>query len=304
MLVIDDYNELEFLESLLRRLGFDILSLSKDLSVASSILGFFPDLVIAQSKSRSVDGLALSAKIKRLAPNSRMLLLHPIGQPPRVTPEQKNSIDALMETPVDAQKLIFLLSQLGNMDETALKEKFAKITSAKMTEEKRIRLQGKITSTANESQFITGKTQGPGITHVTGAGGAKEKTPLITQSGPEHKGPGMHHFEGEEKKRGISHIQGERKDKGAAYMPSQSEGTEPGHYHAKGAVGEDAANESEQTSRTERYNRFLAEHDEPVDGTLPQSVLRKEAKKQKIDTLSDQDEIDAKREFVKALFRK
>jgi hypothetical protein len=317
MLVIDDYNELEFLESLLRRLGFDILSLSKDLSVASSILGFFPDLVIAQAKSRSVDGLALAPKIKRLAPNSRMLLLHGIGQAPRVSPEQKNSIDALMETPVDAQKLIFLLAQLGNMDENALKEKFAKIASAKMTEEKRIRLQGKITSDANESQFITGKTQGHGITHVTG-GAAKTKDPLITQSGPEQKG-GIHHIQGQAKAGGSTHIQGENKtkspahiqgtgapgQKGAAYMPTQGESEKAGHSHFSGEKQNGGAGSPDaETDRSKRYAQFLAEHDEPVDGTLPQAVLRKEAKNQKIDTLSDQNEIDAKREFVRALFRK
>ena len=47
MLVIDDFNEMVGLETLFRRLGFDVLSFGREMAVAEGILGFPPDLVVA-----------------------------------------------------------------------------------------------------------------------------------------------------------------------------------------------------------------------------------------------------------------
>ena len=43
LLVIDEFTELEALESLLKRLGFDVLSVGKEVLVADALLRFSPE---------------------------------------------------------------------------------------------------------------------------------------------------------------------------------------------------------------------------------------------------------------------
>lgn len=318
MLVIDDYNELEFLENLLRRLGFDVLSLSKDVSVSSSILGFFPDLVVAQAKSRSVDGLAMSPKIKKVAPQSKIVLLHPFNQIPKLTIENRNAIDGFLVTPVETVELVRMLSNIGNQDANFLNEKLSRI-AAGMSEEKRIRLQGKKPAAqASDDVRVSGKQQSQSdIVHVSGT--AAKQTPGNTNAsgsvgGAEQFTKGVHHIHGTNTLKGSTHISGERQEGGPAYDPSGSQakaksglGYMPDQQEsAKGAAsGNYVPDSSNSSDRSQRYNEFLATHKEPVDKVLTQAELRKRAKDLKLDQQArEEDELEAKREFVRALFRK
>lgn len=259
MLVIDEYNELEFLESLLRRLGFDVLSLNKDLSVPSAILGFFPDLVMAQVKSRAVDGVALSHKVRKLAPQARMVLLHPVGQPPK-GPELKNTVDAFLDMPVDPSKLIAMLAQLGSLDEKILQDKLNRMAAGKMSEEKRVRLQGSapqgaatqsIPSSDSGMVHVTSRNPvaGQGARPVTGGGGGMREaidSTIISggNSQPIASGikanasssesvtgdafsKGVHHFQGTNTQKGPTHIAGVKQQEGAAYDPSGKQSAAP-----------------------------------------------------------------------------
>lgn len=330
MLVIDDFNELEFLESLLRRLGFDVLSLNKDLSVPSAILGFFPDLVMAQAKSRAVDGITLSQKVRKLAPQARMVLLHPGGLPPREA-DVKNWVDAFLEIPVEPSKLIAMLAQLGSLDENVLQEKLNRFASSKMSEEKRIRLQGKGSqaSSGAASTMVGGgggnKSEQNNLVHVTSRGaaagqsfvpGAKGSSDGTESATGEAFTKGIHHIQGTNKLKGATHISGEGQQGGAAYDPTGNQTSQSGvsaNYNpsqdssnsASSAQGRRTSAESaEVTERTKRYDQFLSSHDEPADKVIPQGELKRQAKIFKLELVSSETEINQRREFVRALFRK
>ncbi len=131
MLVIDDYNELEFIETLLKRVGFDVLSLNKDASVADTLLGFFPALVVATLKGPLIDGLKTAALAKKQAPSTKVMLLYGKGAVPQLTGEQKTKIDALIEAPVQPQDTLLIIAQLLRMDAPALLDKFEKLSRAR-----------------------------------------------------------------------------------------------------------------------------------------------------------------------------
>ena len=56
--VIDEFNELVGLETLFRRLGFDVLSLGREATVQEAILGFPPDLINALGSLFCLSALA------------------------------------------------------------------------------------------------------------------------------------------------------------------------------------------------------------------------------------------------------
>lgn len=306
MLVIDEYKELEFLESVLRRLGFDILSLSKDISVASAILGFFPDIVIAQGKSRAVDGVALGPKIKKTAANAKIVLLHPPGQLPKLTPEAKRTVDGFLESPVDTAKLISMLSSMGNMDESVLQEKLNRIAAGQAVSEQR-RVKGGGGQGQSEMVHIQGKLVKP---HVPSGqpSGSNEDGGMFTT--------GVHHIQGDNKLKGSAHIHGESEgSKGAAYNPAGSQTSSKGGAayipsQREGVIGTRSTNgtygnfgSTTNTERSKKYDEFLAAKNDDVSNVIPAAELRKRAKEYKLAN-STETELNAKREFVKALFRK
>jgi DNA-binding response OmpR family regulator len=82
MLVIDEIQQLVGLETFMRRLGFDVLSLSKDALVPDALLGFQPEIVIASQQGRNVDGLKLSKRLKKtMVPPPRIAISYH-GAPP------------------------------------------------------------------------------------------------------------------------------------------------------------------------------------------------------------------------------
>jgi hypothetical protein len=129
MLVIDDYTELVFTENLLKRMGFDVLSLNRDSSFNESILSFFPDVLIATLKGRHVEGLRLAISLKKKNSNSKTIMLAPSARDLSLPPEAR--VDALLEMPVQAVQVLTILARLTKLDEAQLLEKFDKLNKAR-----------------------------------------------------------------------------------------------------------------------------------------------------------------------------
>lgn len=134
MLVVDDYQEMVAIENLLCRLGFDVLSLGKDILVNDALYRFQPEIVIATSKGHSVDGYKVAERMKRIFPPPKVALTYSGGIPPALTPKSKMNVDGLIATPILPQNLIKLVARLGDLDPEPLLEKFQKIMSAPMSQ--------------------------------------------------------------------------------------------------------------------------------------------------------------------------
>lgn len=137
MLVIDDFNELVGLEALFRRLGFDVLSLGREIHVPEAILGFPPDLVIATGLGRHVDGLSLAPKLRygaNLQP--KLVVLLPYTDPADEFGAPRDlsfaEVDAVIETPFDLLSALKIVAKLLNMEPEPLLQKYGKIVGARL----------------------------------------------------------------------------------------------------------------------------------------------------------------------------
>jgi len=158
LLVIDEYQEMVALENLLRRVGFDVLSVGKDILVNDSIAGFFPDIVVATMKGRAVDGVKVSTRVRKLAPPPRVAFVASAENAANIAVEQKLFTDAVIATPLQPIPVIRTIAQLANLDPNPLIGKFQKLSSGRMGDEKvEIVVDGRVdTSVGQESQFIRG----------------------------------------------------------------------------------------------------------------------------------------------------
>lgn len=143
MLVIDQFNELVGLETLFRRLGFDVLSLGRESLVAEAVLGFQADLVIATGRGRNVDGLKLAPKLRHGTSQPKLVVLlpydsaRPVGEQPGMS---HADVDAVIETPFDPKSALKIVATLLNMPPDPLLEKYTKIVSARLFEPEELRV--------------------------------------------------------------------------------------------------------------------------------------------------------------------
>jgi CheY-like chemotaxis protein len=233
MLVIDDYSEMIGLESTLRRLGFDVLSVAKDVLVNDALLGFFPEILIATYKGRNVDGVKIAMKLKKNPIQPMVALVHS-GSAPLLNGEERRSVDVFLESPLRARHLIESIARLAKMPAEPLLEKYEKVTNADL-------------STGDGLLIVGNRTE--------------KAEPTQPTKSPE-------------------------------WDPQKTPGTS---VHARSA-------------RSDRYDKFLETHDEPVDKVMPHEVAQKAMRDLKKAAQKEKEALDKideeKKAFVKAMFDK
>lgn len=119
------------MESLFRRLGFDVLSLGRESSVPEAILGFPPDLTVATGRGRHVDGLNLASKLRYGTSRSKLVVLVAAGS---LSGVKTLDVDAVIDTPFDPRVALEIVCGLLSLDAAPIVEKYEKIVSARLFE--------------------------------------------------------------------------------------------------------------------------------------------------------------------------
>jgi CheY-like chemotaxis protein len=126
-LVIDDYNELIYLQTLLKKLGFDVEGLQNQKKYADLSLGFNPQILIATARGRKVDGLQLAQSIIKRRGIPKIIVLKNSDQSFGEGAFDQIGVDTVLESPINPKKLIHAIAELGGVDENPLLEKYSKM---------------------------------------------------------------------------------------------------------------------------------------------------------------------------------
>lgn len=126
-LVIDDYNELIYLQTLLKKLGFDVEGLQNPKKYADLSLGFNPQVLITTARGKVVDGVALAKNVRKRNGSPKIIALksHEVNLSSETLEEA--GIDMVVETPINPKRLILALATIGSLDENVMFEKFSKM---------------------------------------------------------------------------------------------------------------------------------------------------------------------------------
>jgi CheY-like chemotaxis protein len=127
LLVIDHYTELIYIQSLLKKIGFNVDGVQSDRGFEEAVLRTNPDLVIFSLRNKNFYGIELMSQVRQV-PKTIVLA-------PRSIVEVSDAIADLaqagkvLETPVQAVQLLTALAELGSMDLQTLLAKYSKIRS-------------------------------------------------------------------------------------------------------------------------------------------------------------------------------
>lgn len=127
LLVYEDYADLMNVESTLKKVGFDVIGLTNEYTVAEQVLAFNPDLVIGSGRGGKVSSLGVGKRLKEMHRWQGKSVL--IFQP-NIKPDPQDLIrirvDMVLEAPVPALRLMQVAAKLLGHDESVLQARLNK----------------------------------------------------------------------------------------------------------------------------------------------------------------------------------
>src|SRR4051794_12157253 len=100
LLLIEDYGELMFLQILLSKLGFEVETLKNPKAIGDSLIKVNPDIVVLTGRGKRVNGIELSAGIKRTKGKPKVILLAPPHLKAKFTKAEVANAEAVLDSPV------------------------------------------------------------------------------------------------------------------------------------------------------------------------------------------------------------
>ena len=130
MLVLEDYNEILYLQTLLKKIGLDVLAVNNQKKYFDASLGFSPNVVVASAKQKNVDAIALGWQLKAQG-NMQLKLIALRGLNVSITEEEVSSagIDSVIDSPVNIKKFVTVISELCQVSPQKYIEKLDRLSS-------------------------------------------------------------------------------------------------------------------------------------------------------------------------------
>jgi hypothetical protein len=156
LIITDDFNEMTFLETLLKKIGFDTLGIQSANQAQEQAMIMNPDMLILAETLRGQSSHTLLENIMGFRPNMFVLLLKKdVNAPSRHVPEFVNKA---IKTPIDPLDLIRSICGVAKLKEDQFIEKYSKLGLFKgdMVNDS-IKVTGKVDSRI-DNKFVRGTT--------------------------------------------------------------------------------------------------------------------------------------------------
>jgi len=124
LLVLEDYGEMLFLQTLMKKMGFDVDGVQNSRTLNDSILNLNPDILIMTAFGKRVNGFDLSQGLRRPRGLPKVVLMHPAGTP---TPPAGH-VEGWVVSPTTALEFLRKISQIGGLDIKQIEDKYHRLT--------------------------------------------------------------------------------------------------------------------------------------------------------------------------------
>lgn len=298
LLVYEDFSETMLVESTLKKVGFDVVSIGSEALLSQQIVSFNPDAVIAHGRSSKVSTISVGKKLKdMLRWNGKVVLIFYSSAKPLAEDLIKMRMDTILESPVSLEKLIQVLARVLNLFEPHYLEKLKLMQAQGESSQESSR--SHVSETADEKIVVKGGAQSQ-----SGADQQNVKNFNISDSPKEVGRKSFNIVQEEEDLLSSTDIQPvkEAQQSDSPVVP-EAQAVDEELLRLKQELVEAAQTDSKRISK---YKKFIKNTTVQAKST----VTRKEARRvqQELMTgiveaeLENQDEL--RREFTRALFKK
>lgn len=160
LLVYDDFQELTSVELMLKKIGFDVVGITSEFSLAEQLLSFNPQIVVAQGRTAKVSTANVGRRLRESARwDGQSVLIFYSNAKPQATELLKIRMDVGLEYPVEPTKIVQVLAQLGSLDANQLLDKLIKNMADTATAQSKNENTTFSNRNDRESVFVSGGTQ-------------------------------------------------------------------------------------------------------------------------------------------------
>lgn len=124
MLVLDNRDDQDFIEKVLLRLNYTVISLKKGSNLSEQLIEHFPDVVFASMLGRNIKMLTALGKIKQARGKPLLVFVKQPKESGSLTEKQKEILDGMIYSPIDPFKVIDVLSNIFAIDKIQLRRKY------------------------------------------------------------------------------------------------------------------------------------------------------------------------------------
>lgn len=125
-MVLEDYGEMMFLQTVLKKIGFDVDAIQNPRSFEEHLLRMNPDLLLMTAHGKKVHGLQLAKTTKKVRGLPYIILLHNAG-----AIEEDIAVNRWLPSPTGAVMLLDAIADVCGLNKQILQEKFQRL---KLTE--------------------------------------------------------------------------------------------------------------------------------------------------------------------------
>lgn len=125
LMVLEDYGELMFLQTVLKKIGFDVDSTQNPRKFSDSLLSMNPDILLMTAVGKRIKGLELASQVRKQRGHPKIILIRTgaLGKDSAKDAE----IDGWIESPVAAPDLLDKIAELCNLNKQILQDKLLKL---------------------------------------------------------------------------------------------------------------------------------------------------------------------------------
>lgn len=124
---MDDYSELVYLQTLLKKVGFDVDGIQNSRKFEEVRLTFNPDLVVASAKGKNVNGLSMIESMKRRGGKPKNILIIPRALAEKLEGLKLKNVEATVKSPVEPHHFLESIAKVLDKDGAQLLEKYERV---------------------------------------------------------------------------------------------------------------------------------------------------------------------------------
>lgn len=149
------------IESVLKKVGFDVLSISNEFSLSQQVLSFNPDIVVGYGKGPKVSTVGVGRRLKEMPRwTGRSVLIFSAGSKTDPLELARCRMDMALEAPMEVTRLLQVLANLTQQDPQVLIERMMKAVAAEAQNQVREGADAAAAKSDAGAVFVTGGLPG------------------------------------------------------------------------------------------------------------------------------------------------
>ncbi len=126
LLVLEDYGELMFLQTVLKKIGFDVDSTQNPRKFSDSLLSMNPDILVMTASGKRIKGTELLPQVRRVRGLPKIILIKSNALSTKETLDSLE-VEGWLDSPVGAPDLLSKIAELANLNNQVLQDKLLKM---------------------------------------------------------------------------------------------------------------------------------------------------------------------------------